>query len=512
MPRKPKPKNALSAGERVALYNAEQEEKMKRFSFAEAKVSADDKTETDGLKPVSRARAATKSKIKLPKPRTALVKVDLSLPVGEIKALNGMCNGPVSYGSDITGLFRELNVPYVRFDGADTAISACAVDCSKIFKDMNADPTDPENYDFSVTDIYVSAALSTGAEVIFRLGESVDMLCDKRESSLPQSYETYARVCVNIIKHYNGHFADGFAFGIKYIDIWCCDESREISAQLELYEKIANAIKTFDDTLLVGGMSFSGNRVGELLRYCKKNHVPLDFISLDCFATDIESATETVERCVAQMKNLGFYDTKIILGKWSYIDKESLGEKSLESVLCGNESLSDEKRRLFDSQGSVRGAAYAAALMLRLNSFDEVLTACLYDAQPMISPWCAIADRFGAPKKPFYALKAFSELRKAKNAVLCVSEQADGYAHSGIYACAAVADSGEAYILLSSFEGCGTVDIRVDGIPDNLYTADIYMLDGVKDMTLSSSVAISGMKKRFVLNVSEYGVVMIKLY
>ncbi len=511
MPRKPKPKNALSAGERVALYNAEQEEKKKRFSADEKNGSADTRPEDEAREDVSRARDA-KIKVRLPKPQRALVKVDLSMPVGEIKALHGMCNGPVSYGSDLTKLFREIGVPYARFDGADTAISACAVDCSKIFKNMDADPADPENYDFSVTDKYVSAAYNSGAQVIFRLGESLDLLCEKKTLPLPQSYETYARVCVNIVKHYNDYFADGFAFGIKCFDVWCYNGDAELSSQLELYARIANAIKAYDEDLMVGGMSFGDKSVGEMLRYCKKNHVPLDFISLDCFASDVEDAAEQVERCVAQMKNLGFYDTKIILGKWSYIDRESLAEKSLRSLLRSGEECSDAKRRLFDAQGSVRGAAFAAALMLRLNSVDEVLTACLYDAQPMLSPWCAIADRFGAPKKPFYALKAFGELKKAKNAVFCVSEQTDGYAHTGIYAAGAVSDDGEAYILISSFEGCGAVDIRIEGIPDNLYTADVYMLDGVKDMTLGDSVALSGMKKRFVLNMSEYGVVMIKLY
>ena len=85
-------------------------------------------------------------------------------------------------------------------------------------------------------------------------------------------------------------------------------------------------------------------------------------------------------------------------------------------------------------------------------------------------------------------------------------------AHTGVYACAATADSGEAYVMLASFKGCGVVDLRIDGISDNLYTADIYMLDGVKNMSLADSIPISGMKKRILLNVSEYGAVLIKLY
>ena len=63
-----------------------------------------------------------------------------------------------------------------------------------------------------------------------------------------------------------------------------------------------------------------------------------------------------------------------------------------------------------------------------------------------------------------------------------------------------------------SFDGCGVVDLRIDGITEEQYTADVYMLDGVKNMELADSLPLSGMKKRLVLNVSEYGAVLIKLH
>ena len=72
--------------------------------------------------------------------------------------------------------------------------------------------------------------------------------------------------------------------------------------------------------------------------------------------------------------------------------------------------------------------------------------------------------------------------------------------------------NGECYIMIASHGGCGTVDLRIDGIPDNLYTADMYLLDGVKDLALGSSTPISGAKKRMILSLCEYGAVLIKLY
>ena len=157
-------------------------------------------------------------------------------------------------------------------------------------------------------------------------------------------------------------------------------------------------------------------------------------------------------------------------------------------------------------------APFAAALLIRLSHVDGIKTACFYDAQPTVSPFCSITDRFGTPEKPFYALKAYSELYRAKGAVLCESEQVEGFSHTGIYADAAISDNGEAVVLLASFGGCGVVDLRLDNISDELYNADIYMLDGVKNLTLCDSVPISGMKKRLVLNVSEFGVVLVKLH
>ena len=172
MPRRPKPKDGLTAGERVALYEAVQLERRRRMTDVSEREETVE-TVTDAVvtsvvekAPVETASTAQKPKKELPKPQVAVVKVDLAIPVGEIKPMHGMCNGPVSYGADISGLFKEIGVPFVRFDATDTAVSAHAVDVSRIFKDPDADPSDPESYDFETTDRYVEAAMLSGAQII----------------------------------------------------------------------------------------------------------------------------------------------------------------------------------------------------------------------------------------------------------------------------------------------------------------------------------------------------------
>jgi hypothetical protein len=316
---------------------------------------------------------------------------------------------------------------------------------------------------------------------------------------------------VNIIRHYNDGWARGYYHGIEYFELGGLGGS---DGGLDAYRRVANSIKLYDENIKVGGLSFDGFGASAkaFLRYCRKNRAPIDFVTVDCFASDPELVGVEAERFVAHARELGFGELEIIVGKWSYIDGDFLSGLSLERVLAGAADGGEIRRKIFESQRSVKGAAFAMALLLRLSRIDGIKTACFYDAQPTVSPFCALTDRFGAPEKPFYSLKAYSELYRAKNAVLCESEQVEGFLHTGIYADAAVSDSGEGIVVLSSFGGCGVIDLRLDNISDELYNADIYMLDGVKNLTLCDSVPISGMRKRLLLNVSEFGVVMVRLH
>jgi hypothetical protein len=222
---------------------------------------------------------------------------------------------------------------------------------------------------------------------------------------------------------------------------------------------------------------------------------------------------QKLRRAVSLVRNCGFDETELIVGKWCYIDPDALEMAPLERVLGGSgERFAEGRRRLFGAQSSVKGAAFVGASLIEMQSVSELETACFFDAQPMLSPWCAVADRFGRPLKPYYAFKAFGDLYRARRQVLCQCQWQEGCAHPGVYACAAVSEKGEGYVMIASFGGCGVVDLRLDGISDHVYSADIYLLDGVKDLTCGETVPISGMKKRMLLNVSEYGIVVVKIY
>lgn len=510
MPRRPKAKDGLTAGERAALYEAAMEAKRMRMSGVSADDSQTEASETFGEPEPIRRAAAAKAARELPKPEKAVIKADLSLNDGKIGAFHGMCNGPMSHGADISHVFKEIGVPFVCFSGTDTEMSAYAVDVSRIFKRADADPNDGSNYDFSLTDRYVAAAYNVGAKVIYRLGES------SAESTirLLEDAETAAQVCANIVRHYNDSWANGYAYGIEYFEILDLCEAESVKHEwLEAYRKIAVAVKLADASVKVGGSSFLVGNPGlrELISFCTRKHAPLDFVSLSVFECTPERAVGAVKSLLPTVRNSAFPNAEIIISRWGYIDRDAAAI-GLRRIL--NDKGGEACRRraeLFGAQKSIKGAAYSLAFMLMLNSVEGVSAACMYDAQPALSPWCAITDFFGEPTKTFYAFKAYGELYRAGFKSYCVCEQDQRFSSTGVYAVSATSEDGKGYILISSFGGCGIVDLRLEGISDSVYNADVYLLDGVKNFELGSSLPISGANKRLILHLSEYGAALIKL-
>ena len=515
MPRKPKAKDGLTARERVAIYEAEQAQKQARMGAERESLESVPDALSLKAEPIP-PKSAKKVERILPKTQHATVRVDFSLPLDRVKPMHGMCNGPVSYGADISALYRDIGVPSVRFAGTDTAISAFAVDISRIFKNWSADPHDASNYDFVATDEYVRAAHDCGAKVIFRLGESLDRSGSKT-CELPIDADVWCEVATNVIKHYNDYFAGGYAYGIERFEVLEYHKGANKGDRdrlFALYRRLAGVIKLYDGDLKVGGMCFDDEAdARDFIKFCRKNHAPLDFLSLSCFDSSPLDVSEKVRNIVPTLKNLGYSDCEIIIGEWSYIAKNVDASTNIaKNIMFGRNGDSSVRAKLFSEQSSIKGAAYALSSMLELGAIGEVASAHMYDGQPALSPWCAICDRFGEPLKTYYAFKMFGELYRAGASVYCESEQSEGYAHSGIYAAAATSADGSACVLVSSFEGCGVVDLRLEGIPSDLYTAEVFILDGVKNFERGDSVQLNGQKKRLLLNLSEYGAVLVKLY
>ena len=514
MPRKPKPRNTLSAGQRAALYEEEQKKRLNELSGAD---EAERGKDTPAA-PTQAVKDEPTPQKKKEKPQIATVKVNLDAAGGRINSLHGVCNGPLSQNADISGLLSKIKVPYVRFDKTEGARSGYVVDISKIFPNFDADERDPKNYCFRETDRYILAAANIGAQIIYRLGESFDFCTPEHKLALPENLDKLTAICVNIIKHYNDYFCGGFALGIKYFEIFSHADLQSVRERnsdsdiYEIYSRIASGIKLYDDTLKVGGMGFSscGQFLRDFIKYCRKKNTPVDFLSVSLYAGSPEEMGEEIEKYLQVLKNSGYANAELVVGEWAYLPADKSKQRTLAIMNSASEDLAAEKKEIFGRQRSVEGAAFVASGLLRMLDYLEIKVACLYNAEAG-GLWCSLCDSFGLPQKPYFALESFSKLARAGERLLCISEQSIGYLHTGVYAAASRGADG-AYIMLSAFDGCTSIDLRLDNIPDNFYTADIYMLDGVKNMELCHSIQLSGMKKRMVLSVSPCCVVLIKIY
>jgi hypothetical protein len=177
-----------------------------------------------------------------------LITVDFASVTGRIKPLHGMCNGPLSPGTDLSDLFMQMGVPCVRFADAGGKQSGLYVNVSSIFPDASADEYDPKSYRFAPTDTLVKAAAESGARIVYRLGESD---CGFGYT-LPQNPEKWTRVCVNIIRHYNDGWADGMQLGLRDFEIWAKPDTMPDvtnAAVFGFYEKVAHGIKSYHPDL-----------------------------------------------------------------------------------------------------------------------------------------------------------------------------------------------------------------------------------------------------------------------
>ena len=113
--------------------------------------------------------------------REVFLSADFSVHTGTIRSLHGINKGPLAPG----GIFeliqeqKELGIPFTRLHDCGWP-NPYVVDHHAVFPNPKADPTLPESYDFRLTDEYISAVRKTGAEPIYRLGESIEHTSVKR--------------------------------------------------------------------------------------------------------------------------------------------------------------------------------------------------------------------------------------------------------------------------------------------------------------------------------------------
>ena len=393
------------------------------------------------------------------------ITVDAARPAGRIKAIHGVNNGPLANGENakLGRWYAEAGFPVARLHDCRWP-SPDVVDVSTIFPLSHLDPDDPRNYLFAKTDDYLAAILAAKSRIVYRLGQSIEPW-SKYHTHPPADMDRFAKVCVNIIRHYNDGWADGFRHGITHWEIWN-EPDMKLPLQwlgtqedyFRLYETVARAIKAHDPELKVGGpalTSMSSDWAEPFVAHCRAKNLPLDFFSFHVYAAEPQVLVDSCRKARKLLDDHGFKDTEIHLNEWRY-------HPTWDGL------RPDDPEKYVDVPGwfargcGGKGAAFAATVLMRLQD-EPVDMTNFYTADT--SAW-SMFGQFGIRTPVYHAFRAFDRLAKHPRRVACDVAATDSKP-GATAACAGLDAEGRSLaVLVSTFDApAGRREMTVAGLP-----------------------------------------------
>jgi Glycosyl hydrolases family 39. len=353
-----------------------------------------------------------------------MIKIDLSKKLGEFKPVNGIDNGPVCFGSliDSSYYYKQAEFTYCRLHDTNWPHPR-EVDIPTIFKNFSADENDPNSYDFRTTDVYLQQIVNTGAKIIYRLGVSIEHAQLKHYIDPPADFAKWARICLNIARHYNEGWANGYHMGIEYWEVWNEPdldwndrEPRNVrmwsgTAQqyFDLYAATARIFKREMPYVNIGGYAacvLNNENISAFLQYVKENKLPLDFFSWHTYTTSVDVLKRNANFIREMLDRYGFTDTTAILDEWNCI---SWGNH-WGGIFDPNERGAKARREAFAEASGELGASITAAMLIEMLDLP-IDIATLYEGAPT-NIFATIFDRYGVPTKQYYAFDVFNRVKQ----------------------------------------------------------------------------------------------------
>jgi hypothetical protein len=411
------------------------------------------------------------------------ITVDFSAAVGDVRPLHGINKGPLAANGliDVTEAQKRLRVPSTRLHDCHYP-NPLVVDIHAVFPNPEADPALPASYDFRATDEYIAAVRATGAEVIYRLGESIEHQTIKRHVHPPRDPARWAAVCAGIVRHYNEGWAKGFRYGIRYWEIWNEPENRPVmwtgnDAQfLELYRRTALTLRSEFPGIKIGGPGFGyyGKFDGKdlqpselcdaLLNLCRRESVPLDFFSWHCYT---DSPLELAARARAVRRLLdarGFTTTESHLNEWNLLPGNSWD-------ILSRQAAPETRQRGIDAMMGAPGGAFIVASLIELQD-APIDVANFYHGETGIF---GLFTEVGAPTRNYYAMLAFAQMLDTPKRA-----HVNGADHGKVFVLAGSnAQRTQAAVLIANLSGNEEVSVVLKDLPwlgDT--SADVRMVDG----------------------------------
>lgn len=346
------------------------------------------------------------------------------------------------------------------------------VDIPAIFPNFHADPKDPASYQFDQTDDYLRSIVDLGADIVYRLGTSIEHTRRRYHTHPPTDLPRWADICVHIIDHYNGGWANGFEHNIRYWEIWNEPDigapmwSGTLADYIQLYATTARAIKQYDVNLLVGGPAAARLKepfLSKFVEACQRLALPLDFCSWHAYTMDPFQVLENSRQVRELLDRHGFHKAESHLNEWN---------------LGFDWSTPESRRASFDALQGTEGASFTAAVLILLQE-------CPVDVANYFNggiSWFGLFDTYGEPRKTFHAFKAFSLLQETPHRILCEVSGAD----RAIVACGGVSgDGNEMQLLLSNVSSSAQPWQLTIKNPPRPGEVEISVLAGDRDHDLS---------------------------
>ena len=373
--------------------------------------------------------------------------VDFSAGAGPVKPVNGVGQPPIQgyVGFKMFRYLKDAGIPYSRLHDVGGAYGKNVfVDIPNLFRDFDADETDPASYDFAFTDRLINALVENGVEPYFRLGVTIENAHYVKAYRIhpPKDFAKWARICEHVIRHYTEGWANGFRHKITHWEIWNEPENMEtieknsmwkapFSEYIRLYSVASKHLKAKFPHLKIGGYASCGfygvgsswgkpdnprvkflmDAFTNFLDHARAEKMPLDFFSFHCYDKPAFAGRQ-IEHCRRTLDAYGFTTTEMSLNEWL----PSSGVHML---------------------GTPRQAAEIAAMLAILQN-GPVDDAEIYDARCGTGAYSPLFNCLTfRPHKAYYVYLAFNELRR-----LGTAARVKGPLPDGVWMCAAMDAAG----------------------------------------------------------------------
>lgn len=436
------------------------------------------------------------------------ISIDFSDKIKRIKPLHGVNNAPYEKDTGknqqlIEECFREIGVPYACLHDFCGSYGGCYfVDVPNIFRDFDADENDPANYEFHYTDEAISAIVNTGAQIVYRLGVTIEWGTKQYVSHPPRDYEKWSRICEHIVLHYNHGWANGFRFGITYWEIWNEPENPPMwtgtkQQYLDLYKTAALHLKAKFPEIKIGGYGSCGfyaltSRKGEFwegfvtyfydfLKMIKADSVPFDFYSWHLYTDDFEELKTHAKFVRDTLNEYGFRDVEVHFNEWN-VGGEGGGFALMRNMI---------------------GASYAALVLCYMQNTDTVDKAMYYDFRKQSGYNGFLDQNLYWKTCTYYAFVWFGKLYRCGMQVR--SECDDERLH-----CVAAVGNGGGAALLADYDGEGGVyDLELKGLKKNALLT-ISSLNEKEPVHKESIYSCNGDEVRTRIAVPQHGVLFVE--